>query len=1115
MKKFLTLALTAFFAFGLSTFAQEEDVTSYIANAGFDEDLTFQSDGSMKEAIATDHSFSDRSWAYVAADSTVYARPKSTSGQNRPDGRKMEAVNGFFGQIQGWTMGDKSYTGKLYYPYGTDATEWVYFGSIPYDLKEQAIPIADDGNTYLTVPEKPEADNGEDNKGFVYLRAGWGGTATYKQVVKLPCAVYRLEYWAININPSAKNGANLSRVVCRKDEFKDETGFNDQVWTKHEIEFTPTAEFTIEFGFKSEGGSGSNPFLCIDGIKLYRIGEADEDQLLMADLTDAEKEITDIIDTIPALEQFEGVVDQVFEWCETAEEADGKDAILAAIKDLKDKKQQLLDFLNVIDEYQALESKILAIAESGTQYPGFSALNDKYEEVSAAVETDGIEDFTAKVEALKEALKQYYFSQEATAENPADYTFLVSSPYFTKTAADPAIAIADDNSAVISVEYPNVDSYTAGSAPSDGTNEGWYIGASGGDQRLNYAQGRVCWNAWRQASTDVSISQDLTNLPNGFYTVSAEMITQPDYVSNQHIFANSKIQTAESPALTVGNWNDTNDGEWTYLTTEKVLVNDGKLTIGAIGSSLDGSTNQTGWFCVTNFRLMYYGPATLEDLQNLYQNTIAEANTMAEEVYYGADKAKFQEVINAFSGAAEEETINLALDTLNTAMAEAKASIDKYAAVMAGSLNDLKQNDYTNNQRTVANAAIKVMESLMAAPDATYKEMDSLTVFLRYYRDNYLPVLGNAEALTLTDPTAIAAMEATIRGQVDKLSAITTFPSTEQLDEYIAELNNAISVCSGAEIIMGGGTDITSFIVNPGVDASSNDAQPNGWTAYHPNGNTVSNVGQAYNGNGSDRYLDSWNGTARAMRYVGYQTITNIPNGIYKIGAMMRASGTPGAEGVYLFGLDGQVGTQQLVDEEGVATDYVTLPGAVYAPAHIQPTNWTEVTRMLNGESGTEYAEDGTDSIGYYTDSYGPIWYKAAVACLTSETGSGTEEEEAIYNANSQKGRGWFYVDATVTVTNNALTIGVTNDSILTAGCTDTTGAPCVPFSGNWFSADNFTLELIQNNEPSFNPATAIDMIEQKNVALKPQGIYNIAGQRLNTLQKGINIVNGKKVFVK
>ena len=85
MKKFLTLALTAFFAFGLSSFAQEEDVTNFIDNAGFDEDLTFQLDGTMKEAISTETSLSDRSWAYIAADSTVYARPKATSGQNRPD----------------------------------------------------------------------------------------------------------------------------------------------------------------------------------------------------------------------------------------------------------------------------------------------------------------------------------------------------------------------------------------------------------------------------------------------------------------------------------------------------------------------------------------------------------------------------------------------------------------------------------------------------------------------------------------------------------------------------------------------------------------------------------------------------------------------------------------------------------------------------------------------------------------------------------------------------------------------------------------------------------------------------------------------------------------------
>ena len=253
MKKFLLFALVAMI--GMPVLAQDEigdDVTKYIANAGFDEDLTFQKDGAMKNIISTTTSLSDRSWAYIAEDSSVYAKPKTTSGQSRPDGRKLEATNGFIGQVKGWENVNNQAFPKC---------EWVYFGTIPYDLQNQAIPIADDGTTYLEVPARPAVASGEDNIGFAYLRAGWGGRAVYKQTVKLPCAQYELEYWAININPSATNGTNLSKVTCRKDVWADETGFNDTQWTKHTIVFTPTTDFTIEFGFESSGGSGSNPFL--------------------------------------------------------------------------------------------------------------------------------------------------------------------------------------------------------------------------------------------------------------------------------------------------------------------------------------------------------------------------------------------------------------------------------------------------------------------------------------------------------------------------------------------------------------------------------------------------------------------------------------------------------------------------------------------------------------------------------------------------------------------------------------------------------------------------------------------------------------------------------------
>ena len=283
MKKLLLFAFGAMMATPL--LAQEEDVTNLIQNAGFDEDLTFQADGSMKEIVSTTTSLSDRSWAYVAADNTVYAKPKETSSQQRKDGRsKLDAVNGFKGQVQGWTLESNGEFPKC---------EWTYFGTVPYDLDPQAVPIADDGDTYLLVPERPtEFDGGT---GFVYLRAGWTNSAIYKQVVKLPCAQYRLEYWTININPNTSSVAeDLTQITCRKDVFKDEegTGLQAQVWTKHEFEFTPTAEFTMQFGYKAaNAGSGGQPIVALDGIKLYKIGEADKAELLSSDLADLQIEL--------------------------------------------------------------------------------------------------------------------------------------------------------------------------------------------------------------------------------------------------------------------------------------------------------------------------------------------------------------------------------------------------------------------------------------------------------------------------------------------------------------------------------------------------------------------------------------------------------------------------------------------------------------------------------------------------------------------------------------------------------------------------------------------------------------------------------------------------------
>lgn len=248
------------------------DITNhYISNFGFDEDLTFQADGSMKEIVNTSTSLSDRSWAYIAEDQTVYAKPKTTSSQSRPDGRKLDAVNGFIGQVNGWENVNNQTFPKC---------EWVYYGTIPYDLESQTIPIADNGTTYLEVPSRPAIASGEDNVGFAYFRAGWGGRAVYKQTVNLPKAKYSLEYWTINLNPNATNGKNLAKVTCGENEYVDDSGINDIQWTKHTITFDAEGETSIELGYESSGGSGSNPFLCLDVVQLFKIGHFDNNSVV-------------------------------------------------------------------------------------------------------------------------------------------------------------------------------------------------------------------------------------------------------------------------------------------------------------------------------------------------------------------------------------------------------------------------------------------------------------------------------------------------------------------------------------------------------------------------------------------------------------------------------------------------------------------------------------------------------------------------------------------------------------------------------------------------------------------------------------------------------------------
>ena len=1078
MKKLLLMLLGGVL-FATPTFAQEEeDVTKYIANAGFDEDLTFQANGAMKDIVKNDESLSDRSWAYIAADSTVYAKPKSTSSQQRKDGRsKLDAVNGFIGRVAGWQIETNQVFPKC---------EWVYFGTVPYALDPQAVPIADDGDTYLLVPAKPADFDTEDNTGFAYLRAGWGGRAVYKQVVKLPCAKYRLEYWAININPNGKNGKNLSKVTCRKDVFADETGFSDTEWTLHQIEFTPTSEFTIEFGFESSGGSNSNPFLCIDGIKLYKIGDADPLEILEADLNDAADECG-LLASDAANAGFNSLSALLSDYSmEIVDFTGGDQETMEA--GLKEANAKIAEYKKVLAEAENINA-VLAKMDKLLQTTNFKGkaefeatymrlLNLKENDNPDALPENLVEQMLNIVAEGNQAIKDYYMTQEGSVENPADFTIFIQNPWFINTAAEPTF---EDEGWFFpnALKEDGTSNYTEGSASSPDLNStGWYVaGASGGDQRLNWQRGRSCWNAWNNNyTTTLAVAQDITGIPNGYYTVSADLITQSGCNnSTQRVFAQSTAEKKTSTAaLTTEGWDESLWETVSMTAEDKVLVVDNKITIGAEGTG--SGEGATGWFLATNFHLYYLGEAPVEALKEAFDAKVIAAKEMADKITFNADRVAINDSIAKF--AAYDNYVE-GLAGLAATIADAQKSINKYEeyvpadGTIDGKTIPTVQTTLKKNGGEGYGAAEEIVEfaynyvtNWVKGDTATYTKFDEVVNVLKNYLNTYTPVYNKAAEVSAA---ASAAGQEALNGLMEeqKKAMVAEVVDLNTINEFVKTLNTVINMVEKRNIYDDkNATDYTLFIKNPNAEATD------GWDFVMGNGDGNGQKSGQWFDDSSTRYFDSYNGEG-LKGFSAMQLIKELPNGTYKVGVYTR---TP-AEGAYI------------CYAVGSDTTFVEIPLNYYTYAN---------------------AETGEDTTVVASDKYGPIWEECKAA---QEAGNATSEQLAIYNANSGQGRGWKHQEMdNIVVTNHELLIG-------TMAGTEASKTEKV-FAGGWYSVGGWTLTLVSMGDNSGWEGPVVSGIQNMKADLQmPDGIYTIAGAKTNKLQRGLNIVisNGKarKVLVK
>lgn len=763
------------------------------------------------------------------------------------------------------------------------------------------------------------------------------------------------------------------------------------------------------------------------------------------------------------------------------------------------------------EELKTVLAKVERLLGSDNLYEGAEALSDSYSAVSDNMDADTwtTTEYVNAVESLNKAITDYYYSQSYSEDNPADYTFLITAPHFCTEEAEPTVV-----DGVFS--YPNVANYADGSAPSDAVSTNWYKGAyTSGDQRLNYKESRICWNAWATSFDELSINQDIAEIPNGYYSVSADLITQNGCVTDQRVYAKSSLSEAESVSLNAENivWVDSEpyNGTWETLSTGKIMVSDGKLTIGAKGTGdkehlpteFGGTNNdyRRGWFCVTNFKLHYYGPLSEEDTKAAFEKKIAEMQAQCDTMTFKADKAAYQDSINKYKTASSLDEMNEALAALAVAQTTAAASISKQVSVKSGitaALTDSIDNGvYEGDYLTMATKFRDCMLAEINAEDATYTEMDSIVQILYSFRDSYVPTLVEARALVVTDSEAKAVLDKNINDQVADFTTMEALPLQTKVEKYVADLETAIAECEAFNLFQSGTKDYTSMIVNADIEDSSS-SSATGWTISYVNGNTHTGSNQQVDGNTSGRYLDSYNNTPGKLLYNAYQTIKYVPNGTYKLEAMTRTAGDTGA---YLYAM---------ADEDSTTTKLSLI--------ELEEMNFTE----LFGDK----AADGGDSIATVSDSYGSIW-----AELYKRTNDGADADGAqgdTLNANNGKGYGWHYTSLEIEVKNHVLTIGVTTDSVFTMKY----GGE--PFTGTWFSADNFTLKMIAEGDNSgWNPTTGITVpgeaveneLEIKVVdgTIVSNGeIYSLSGVRVASGSKvpaGVYIVRlgdqSKKVLVK
>lgn len=723
-----------------------------------------------------------------------------------------------------------------------------------------------------------------------------------------------------------------------------------------------------------------------------------------------------------------------------------------------------------IDDLKSLTS-LLTTAQTmlnTTAYPGADALTAAIEAADALLQNSAettAQQYSDGLDALTKAISDYRFSQSASDDAPADFTFMVKAPNFK----------ADD---------------TAADSKTNLSRSGWVDGSTykGTEQYAEYYTPYCAWKAWWSTSaTDtriLDIHQTITGLPAGFYKVSCLAKTQANCISDQHAYAKSAIQSGVSPVMTQVNAFDS-------LVTSKVYVNDGQLVIGFTSSksNADPTLATAGWWKVTHFKLYYTGAATESELTALYNGDVTKATAMADTMHFAGDKKSLKDTIAAYTGATGIDNIITAWGKVNKALNAAVASENKYDAIYGASMTMKVLEDSLNASTSayqaanaIASFAYKQAKEYITSDTATYTMVDGLMSRLTRYTAKYAPAYNTAaDSIGSFKSTAAKEYLQKITASQSALLTADTLKNTAIVDSLTTALNNATNLCNAQNQYEQNknASDYTFMIQNPDAGGESNNTT--GWTLSKGTGDATTSVKEHYNG-ATFRYFNSYNSVAGKLNYFGSQVIYGVPNGTY---TMKVATRSDASNGFYLFASNG--GTEK--------TD--TTWQKVELPTHI----------IIGG------SPSGTDTAVVASNKYGKIWEDANAAV---DANSYTALQYTQAQVNNGSGYGWHWVSLeNYVVTNHQIVIGMTTDSLRTGEA----------LNGKWFSAVDFSLvKTADGDNANWDGPISTGVSEATIINSNTQfdGIYSLSGIKMNAnaaQNKGIYIIkqNGKtkKVLVK